>query len=118
MGVSAVLTAALSNAPRPTIPWTKRPARSTPNGKSGAHTPPTTPPRSPMTVQHHLPVLAFRVTPSLSVSGTHPLARLTATTANQQLLPPFLTIQSTSTLAMALLPVISAVAVVPAITVP
>merc|ERR1712019_219798 len=38
--VSVVLTAVSSSAPRLLIPWTKRPAQSTPNGKPGAHTPP------------------------------------------------------------------------------
>merc|ERR1711937_105312 len=72
--------------------------------------------RSWTTAQHNLPVLAFGVTPSLSVSGTHPPARLQG--QNQLLLPQCLTTQSTNTLAMALLLVTSAVAVVPVITVP
>merc|ERR1712164_195210 len=107
--------AALWNAPRLTIPWTKRPAKSMANGRGGAPTPPTTNLKWLRTERNHLPVLAFKATPSSSGSGT--ILPAPRPTENQQAWPQSLTTQSPSTLATAHLPAISAVAVVPATTV-
>merc|ERR1712046_144402 len=64
--VSVVLTAASSNAPRRTIPWTVRPAKNTVNGKSGE---PLSATKRPRTVDH--PVSMGKATPSLSENGTN-----------------------------------------------
>merc|ERR1711907_637417 len=113
MLVSVVLTAALSNAPRLSIPWTKRPAKSTLNGKAGAPTPATTNLRCLPPEPNHLPVLAFKATPSSLGSGMNlPANRLSA--LNQQQWHMSHTTQSRSTLATVLRLVITAVVVVTA----
>merc|ERR1711959_674050 len=70
MLVSVVSTAARSNAQRLTIPWTKRPVKSTASGKAGAPTRPTNSRLVSRQTNTRQVSSTSRVTPSSSANGT------------------------------------------------